>query len=230
MNTCTREERLTAWLLGDLPSDEAEALRLHLAECAACSSRVAELEPVIAALREGLTAPPPKPLHLFPAQRRRVLATPYQNRFSRWWGADSASILKIAAAVAILAALAASLFPAVSSSRDQARSTALKARERAAWVAQISETMERESDEAAFSDLSVQTGAEVPQSHLIVGHQPNGATFTPEIVLEPPPPLADAQPLSPQPAEFDSVMQVKSPVILHNLFGTTRAAGTSWLN
>ena len=33
-------------------------------------------------------------------------------------------------------------------------------------------------------------------------------------------------PVSPQPAEFDTVMTVKSPIILKNIYGSTRNTGT----
>jgi hypothetical protein len=55
--------------------------------------------------------------------------------------------------------------------------------------------------------------------------QPNDIVFTPEIAMNTPTPSPDA-PMSPQPAAFDSVMQVKSPVILRNIFGSTRSSGT----
>ena len=55
--------------------------------------------------------------------------------------------------------------------------------------------------------------------------QPNDIVFTPDIAMNTPSPTPDA-PMSPQPAAFDSVMQVKSSVILRNIFGSTRGSGT----
>jgi hypothetical protein len=54
--------------------------------------------------------------------------------------------------------------------------------------------------------------------------QPTDIVFTPEIAMNTPAPTPDA-PMSPQPQAFDSVMQVRSPVILRNIFGSTRSAG-----
>jgi hypothetical protein len=54
--------------------------------------------------------------------------------------------------------------------------------------------------------------------------QPTDIVFTPDIAMNTPAPTPDA-PMSPQPQAFDSVMQVRSPVILRNIFGSTRSAG-----
>ncbi len=54
--------------------------------------------------------------------------------------------------------------------------------------------------------------------------QPTDIVFTPEIAMSTPAPTPDA-PMSPQPQAFDAVMQVKSPVILRNIYGSTRSAG-----
>ncbi|MEI7900356.1 MAG: zf-HC2 domain-containing protein [bacterium] len=51
---CPHEEKLTPWLLGDLPPDEHQALTLHLATCASCRSVKEELSHVLAPLRSGL--------------------------------------------------------------------------------------------------------------------------------------------------------------------------------
>ncbi len=54
--------------------------------------------------------------------------------------------------------------------------------------------------------------------------QPTDIVFTPEIAMNTPAPTPDA-PVSPQPQAFDAVMQIKSPVILRNIYGSTRSAG-----
>ena len=54
--------------------------------------------------------------------------------------------------------------------------------------------------------------------------QPTDIAFTPEIAMNTPVATPDA-PMSPQPQAFDSVLQVKSPVILRNIYGSTRSAG-----
>jgi hypothetical protein len=51
---CPHEEKVTAWLLGDLPPDAQQAMTQHLAACAACRSQQAELAAVLTPLRSGL--------------------------------------------------------------------------------------------------------------------------------------------------------------------------------
>ena len=51
---CPHEEKLTAWLLGDLSPDEHQALTRHLDACASCRAVKAELERVLIPLRSGL--------------------------------------------------------------------------------------------------------------------------------------------------------------------------------
>ena len=55
--------------------------------------------------------------------------------------------------------------------------------------------------------------------------QPMDITFTPEIAMETPAPAVSEGPMSPQPATFDTVLKVRSPVILRNIYGSTRSAG-----
>jgi hypothetical protein len=51
---CPHEEKLTAWLLGDLPPEEHQALTRHLETCASCRSVREELSSVLTPLRSGL--------------------------------------------------------------------------------------------------------------------------------------------------------------------------------
>jgi hypothetical protein len=51
---CPHEEKLTAWLLGDLPPGEHESLTRHLDGCAACRAVRDELSRVLTPLRSAL--------------------------------------------------------------------------------------------------------------------------------------------------------------------------------
>jgi hypothetical protein len=51
---CPHEEKVTAWLLGDLPPRERQAMTSHLASCEACRAVRDELGGVLSALRSGL--------------------------------------------------------------------------------------------------------------------------------------------------------------------------------
>ena len=51
---CPYEEKLTAWLLGDLSPDERQDVTRHLEGCAACRAACEELSRVLTPLRSGL--------------------------------------------------------------------------------------------------------------------------------------------------------------------------------
>jgi hypothetical protein len=51
---CPHEEKLTAWLLGDLPPEEHEAMTRHLEGCDACRAVRDDLSRVLSPLRSGL--------------------------------------------------------------------------------------------------------------------------------------------------------------------------------
>ncbi len=56
--------------------------------------------------------------------------------------------------------------------------------------------------------------------------QPTDIQFTPDLAMQTPTPSAvDNAPMTPQVATFDTVMPIKSPVILRNVYGSTRGAG-----
>jgi len=69
---CPYEEKLTAWLLGDLRPDEQEAVTRHLSACASCRAVRDEIAAVLTPLNSGLA----KDKRLFPqpAAPRRVPA------------------------------------------------------------------------------------------------------------------------------------------------------------
>jgi len=55
--------------------------------------------------------------------------------------------------------------------------------------------------------------------------QPTDIDFTPEIAMETPVSSVAEGPMSPQPTTFDTVLKFRSPVILRNIYGSTRSAG-----
>lgn len=54
---------------------------------------------------------------------------------------------------------------------------------------------------------------------------PSDIQFTPEFAMDTPVVTAPDAPVSPQPQTFDTVLKIKSPVILRNIYGATRNAG-----
>ncbi|MDD5706314.1 MAG: terpene cyclase/mutase family protein [Kiritimatiellae bacterium] len=63
-----------------------------------------------------------------------------------------------------------------------------------------------------------------PDKQLPDDIQPTDIQFTPDIAMDTPAPAENA-PMTPQVANFDAVLQVKSPVILRNIYGATRSTG-----
>ncbi len=104
MKRCDQEERLTPFLLGDLPGPEADAVRRHLTQCAACQTTVRHLEPTLALLRSALARDAAANPQLAPARRARLLAVRPQSRarIIRWvsrpmpWLAAAAGLIVLA--------------------------------------------------------------------------------------------------------------------------------------
>ncbi|NLF85693.1 MAG: hypothetical protein GX571_06265, partial [Lentisphaerae bacterium] len=219
MNTCACETRLTSWLLGDLPPAEAETLRRHVAECAACRTLARELEPVVAALRQGLADAPAKAPRLYPAQRRRVLATPYHTRFRRWWSGSHRG-LRLAASLTLAAGFVwLAIKPAFH--RVKRPDGAVSSCDAALYCLEAPMALMERSD---LAPLNIPKS--LPGSSAGALREPVVPAYEPDIDAKTPaPPPAAASPISPQPQAFDTVMKVKSPVILHNIYGRARTAG-----
>jgi hypothetical protein len=73
---CPYEERLTAWLLGDLSEAERKEMDAHVRVCAECAAEVHELKAVLSPLKNGLE----KDARLTAKSRTLVLAP----RFGIW--------------------------------------------------------------------------------------------------------------------------------------------------
>jgi tetratricopeptide (TPR) repeat protein len=75
MTGSTQCERVEAFHDGELAADEADAFRLHLADCAACQGALRDLMMLVAAVHphaEALTAPPLARVIPLPRARRRT--------------------------------------------------------------------------------------------------------------------------------------------------------------
>ena len=91
---CPHEDKLTAWLLGDLPPDEQQALARHLDACASCRGMRDELARVLTPLRSGLEKD--QRLQLRPPQaRREARRTPYRLFFTRHEGLRRAALFAV---------------------------------------------------------------------------------------------------------------------------------------
>ena len=86
MMPCAENERLQAYLDGDLDPAAESALRRHLVGCAECASELALYERVFASL--ALTPMPELPPHLTERILDRVLPSQVRRRWMRalGWG------------------------------------------------------------------------------------------------------------------------------------------------
>ncbi len=66
---------------------------------------------------------------------------------------------------------------------------------------------------------------EPPEEQVFDDFQPTDVDFSPNVNMDVAAPAPDA-PVSAQPQTYDTVLTIKSPVILRNIFGSTRNAGT----
>jgi anti-sigma factor RsiW len=99
------EEQLNRFVAGDLPVADRQAVQAHMAECAACRAKLAEIDALA-----GVVAGTPTPLipsgfasGVMAAVRRRQDAQPVAAwDLLRWWRLTSAPMHAAAAAVLIV--------------------------------------------------------------------------------------------------------------------------------
>lgn len=134
MNCQESQPYLTAYLLGDLASERAERLRLHLDHCADCQRQARQIEPTLSLLRAALAvdAAAEIPRTLDPARRNALLEIPPPRRESRvvQWVTTAHPRWRMAACVALVVTLGLSAFlllTAVSVSSRMERSGAYMA-------------------------------------------------------------------------------------------------------
>jgi len=102
MKPCSENERLQAYLDGELDAGAESSLRRHLAGCVECAEELALYERVFASL--ALTPMPEPPPHLTERILERVLPSQVRRRWMRalGWGYGVAAAGSLAASVALL--------------------------------------------------------------------------------------------------------------------------------
>ncbi len=103
---CPHEEKLTAWLLGDLPSLEQDEMTRHVERCAECREVRDELASVLAPLRHGLE----KDRTIMPimpgmVQHKRCGAVQPRVSLQRWLSRAALFALSCGALFALVSAL-----------------------------------------------------------------------------------------------------------------------------
>jgi Mg-chelatase subunit ChlD len=131
-----KEQRLTALLLGELPAEEASALHRAMEQDAELAKLFARLHRTVGLVREAVAEPKAavseqtSPLKLSTARREKLLAqfktvTPQEfgprRRFAR------RDLVALAAAIAILGVLVATLLPSISNMKSSSFSAAVDA-------------------------------------------------------------------------------------------------------
>ncbi len=115
MNRCDVENRLTPFLLGELPEQDMAAMQRHLETCAACRETARELTSVLQPLAAGLARDRDAHPRLDPLRRQAVLCVPPRVISAPrvlTWAARPRPWLLAAASILALLVLSAMLFPA----------------------------------------------------------------------------------------------------------------------
>ena len=159
---CPHEDKLTAWLLGDLPPDEQQALARHLDACASCRGVRDELARVLAPLRSGLEKD--GCLQMRPPQaRREARRTPYRLFFTRHEGLRRAALFAVS--FGSLFALVSVVYRQTARPRHSAEAiTHITFQRQEAPVPPLAPAPVAQAKKAAASDLAdFKTGAVSPE-------------------------------------------------------------------
>ena len=115
---CPYEDKLTAWLLDDLPPEEHRALTSHLASCASCRAAKEELSHVLTPLRSGLAKDRNRQIS------PKAIVVPPRRSFAAWlWRSPHEGLTR----AAIIAVSFGSLFALISSLYQMAQREAAPA-------------------------------------------------------------------------------------------------------
>ncbi len=183
------DETLSTLVDGQLAAAERSAAQAHLAACAACAQRLAELEAVVRLLRALPEVEPPRE---FVLGRRRLAAEPRVRQLAAWYGASRA--FAAAAAALFLVLVAANIYVGATvgteSSRVAERRTAALAAPAAAPAAR-----------PAASPVSAAAPASAGSASAAGQAPPAPTTVVAAPAPQPPAPPATAAPAPPLPPE-----------------------------
>ena len=237
MNPCEKTALLTAYLLGDLPAREASELAAHLETCPACQAAEAEQRAALELLRDTLAPDREPPLRLDDDRRRKLLAVRPQRE--NWFVRRHSRLTRLAAGIAVVGGIvlivSSSLFPAVSSSVKGAKRAAARDADKDAPSA----------GRNVQADASAVLGDRAPAAPAAPVAKEPSPSWLPErkkpaaqAAAAPAEPLqrehrfglrrstidapasGPATRFSPQPAAFDSVSGVKSPITVKGVYAS----------
>ncbi len=192
---------LTQYLLHDLDSEQNAAVQEHLATCEACQAELQMLEPTLALLADALSEPVGS-RHLTENRRERILHPGRTRQAIQWVGTHRPRLAVAAGLIFMVGTLWGLLMPATMRSRSRAHDLSIR-------------IVEPEPVEALEDILEIDVELPEPPApiELDLG---SVATLPASDSAVPAPP----QDVSVQPAEFDSVAMVKSPVIMKGIYGS----------
>ncbi|MEI7903135.1 MAG: von Willebrand factor type A domain-containing protein, partial [bacterium] len=190
MNPCNNKSRLTAYLLGELPKPEAEALDAHLAACPECRAAATDLRATLALLQDALApaAGAEPALVLDSTRRQRLLAVRPERvptRFSCWFFRRHPALRSAAAAVVVISIV---MFGIVNTGRFAGCSQSAPFLSDYKCIASLG------SSESSLSDVSGRDQSGLLSGDVCVGRK------VAEIPLLTPPPPARVRPEEPQPS------------------------------
>jgi len=181
------DEILSTLVDGRLAAAEQSAARAHLAGCAACAQRLAELEAVVRLLR---ALPEVEPSREFVLGPRRLAAEPRVRQLAAWYGASRA--FAAGAAALFLVLVAANIYVGATvgteSSRVAERRTAALAAPAAAPAARPAASPVSAAA-APASASSAGAAGQVPPAPTSVVAAPAPQAPAPPATVAPAPPL-----------------------------------------
>jgi Ca-activated chloride channel homolog len=217
---------LTQYLLADLDPSTTDAIQAHLETCPVCQAELELLEPTLALLSDALAEPATAQKRLESTRRKRVLSPSRLGQTLRWVGTSHPKMAVAAGLMFVLGFLWFLITPALMCKRE--RTSAGYSRMDLDYAipkgeGTLSVTLCEPEPMEALEDI------EEPDSFSRKLPPPCPKPIELEFATEGPLPLSPAAPapsqdVSVQPAEFDSVAMVKSPVIMKGIYGSRAPA------
>jgi hypothetical protein len=220
---CTAiRERLTLFVLQDLDAATQGLIHEHLKACPACREQEVQIRDTIGTLQDALAQKPKNGIAttLTKERRQRVRHAFRRQKLSIWTRVLQSPVMKIAASLMVGYLLVALLMPA--SQKARSRSLQVRVIEPMA-MEELSDSegplFERRGD---WNGLGANGWGAGSGSDLMLPftepEPPPLAMYDNEVMADMPAPPAETA--SVQPAEFDSVSQIRSPLVMSGVYGS----------
>ncbi|MBT3194499.1 MAG: DUF3520 domain-containing protein [Verrucomicrobia bacterium] len=222
---------LTQYLLAELDPKTADSIKAHLETCPVCQAELALLEPTLALLSDALAEPATAQKRLESTRRKRVLHPSRLGRTFHWVGTSHPRMAMAAGVMFVAGFLWFLVTPAAMHSAKKARASRVRFGldlEMPPPQRGVTVTVVEPEPMEALEDIE-EPLAESPAPKLLpdplMPPHPIEVDFTPAATLPALEVAAPSQDVSVQPAEFDSVAMVKSPVVMKGIYAGRTPAG-----